>query len=96
MAVVIDSKMPEQEKEWAKEVVKELLVDNLTVSFEKETNLLVFTQDRRVVSVPTVLVKTKNWSEVRFLFRAILDSANSAWNYSSDKNDWSAYKGNRN
>ncbi len=86
MSVVIDSKMPIAQQEQARLVVTELRLDNLEVTLEK--SLLVFTQDRRVVSVPVDLIEKKDWADIRFLFRAILESPNSLWNRSADDNDW--------
>ncbi|MES2769241.1 MAG: hypothetical protein V4596_08850 [Bdellovibrionota bacterium] len=89
MANLIDSKMPALQQEQAKKILIELKVDNLKVHFDAKSNLLVFERDRRVVSVPVKLIEENLWSDIRFLFRATLNSQNSLWNRAADDNDWS-------
>lgn len=87
MANLIDSKMPAAQQEQAKKILETLNVDNLTVTYKSKS--LIFDRDRRVVSVPVALVEEGRWSDIRFLFRAILNSENSLWNRAADANDWS-------
>lgn len=89
MANLIDSKMPTVQQEQARKILEELKLDNLKVYFDAKTKLLVFDRDRRVVSVPVTLIEENLWSDIRFLFRAILNSQNSLWNRAADDNDWS-------
>jgi len=90
-----DPALSNDHKAKAETVLQELMLQKafLRVRFDQEVKALTFTQDRRVVEVPIVLIEKAKWSEIRYLFRAILESAPSQWNYSADKNDWSAYKG---
>lgn len=89
MASFIDSKMPSVQQEQAKKIIEELGIDNVKVHFDSKAKLLVFDRDRRVVSVPLKLIEEDLWSDIRFLFRAILNSQNSLWNRAADDNDWS-------
>lgn len=89
MAILIDSKMPEAQQEQARKILEELKVDNLAVKFDSKIKALVFERDRRVVSVPLKLIEENLWSDIRFLFRATLNSQNSLWNREADDNDWS-------
>ena len=61
----------------------------MVIRYDSKAQLLVFERDRRVVSVPIKLIETNAWSDIRFLFRAILNSQNSLWNRAADENDWS-------
>lgn len=88
----IDPSMLSEYQQLAEKVLKEIDIDGLRVRYFDKENALYFTQDRRVVEVPIKLIKNNQWSDIRLLFRAILDSAPSLWNLSADKNDWSAYK----
>lgn len=88
MANWIDSKMSLQNQEYAKQILKEYNLDNLTVSYIEKTNSLNFKQDRRTVSVPLSLLESGAWGDIRFLFRATLEAPNSLWNKSADENDW--------
>lgn len=89
MPSLIDSKMPEVQQEQAKRILLELKVQDVRVYFEEKSKLLVFERDRRVVSVPLKLIENDLWSDIRFLFRATLNSQNSLWNRAADENDWS-------
>jgi hypothetical protein len=89
MANLIDSKMPAVQQEQARSILEELKLDNLKVYFDTKTQLLIFDRDRRVVSVPLNLIEQNRWSDIRFLFRATLNSQNSLWNRAADDNDWS-------
>ena len=88
MANWIDSKMSAQNQEYAKQILKEYNLDNLTVTYIEKTNSLNFKQDRRTVSVPLSLLESGAWGDIRFLFRATLEAPNSLWNKSADENDW--------
>ncbi len=87
MANLIDSKMPVERQEQARRILETLHVDNLKVTYKNKC--LVFERDRRVVSVPQDLIEQERWSDIRFLFRATLNSENSLWNRGADANDWS-------
>lgn len=89
MSVTLDSKMPQAQQEQAKKIIQEFLLDDLKVHYDEAGSSLVFEKDRRVVSVPVVLIEKEEWKDIRFLFRATLGSANSLWNTSADTNDWS-------
>lgn len=89
MGNLIDSKMPAEQQEQAKKILIELKLDNLKVHFDTKAKLLVFDRDRRVVSIPLKLIRENLWSDIRFLFRATLNSQNSLWNRAADFNDWS-------
>lgn len=89
MADLIDSKMPVEQQDQAKKILNELGVDDLKVRFDAKSKLLIFERDRRVVTVPVTLVEEEKWSDIRFLFRATLNSQNSLWNRAADDNDWS-------
>lgn len=88
MANWIDSRMSSQHQDYAKKILKEYNLDNLTVTYIEKTNSLNFKQDRRTVSVPLSLLETGAWGDIRFLFRATLEAPNSLWNKSADENDW--------
>ncbi|MCB0393762.1 MAG: hypothetical protein KDD25_04355 [Bdellovibrionales bacterium] len=85
MGCVFDSHLTEEQKNLAQIVVEELGLNNLNILY-KEPNLH-FVQDRRVVHVPLNLVRSGSWSEIRYLFRAVLGSSPSAWNLSAP-NTW--------
>jgi hypothetical protein len=88
-----DPNMPQDKRNKAEQIVEELGLQQmyLRIRSNEKLNLITFTQDRRVVEVPVVLLDKKAWSDIRFLFRAVLESAPSQWNMSADKNDWSAF-----
>lgn len=87
MANFIDSKMTPQQQEQATRILQTMNVDNLTVKYENKS--FVFERDRRVVTIPLSLIEGERWSDIRFLFRAILNSENSLWNRAAEANDWS-------
>lgn len=89
MANLIDSKMPSAQQEQAAKILTELKIDNLKVHYDANAKHLVFERDRRVVTVPVKLIEENLWSDIRFLFRATLNSQNSLWNRAADDNDWS-------
>jgi hypothetical protein len=89
MADLIDSQMPHELQDYAKKILREFDLDNMKVRFDSKQNSLVFELDRRVVNVPIKLLKEDSWTDIRLLFRSVLGSANSLWNYSADNNDWS-------
>ncbi len=88
-----DPAMPQNARSQAQEIINELGLSQayLRVRFDETAKQFTFTMDRRVVDVPVVLFDKKAWADIRFLFRAVLDSAPSQWNTSADKNDWSAF-----
>ena len=88
----IDPEMPADKKPLAEKVLNELGLSGLRVRLKSDNHHLSFTQDRRVVEVPLGFIESQRWIDIRFLFRAILDSAPSQWNLSADGNDWSAYR----
>lgn len=88
MSSVIDSKMEQKYQDYARLILEKYSLDDLTVSYIEKIDSLSFQQDRRVVDIPIRLIETDAWSDIRFLFRAILDSPNSLWNSSADSNDW--------
>ena len=88
----VDPSMSSLLREKANTILKEFDLKGIRVRYNSETKHLSFTQDRRVVDVPVVLIDGNHWSDIRYLFRAVLGSAPGAWNLSADENDWSAYK----
>ena len=88
-----DPKLTAEQKAAAESLVRELGLEKafLRVRYNSSQNQLSFTQDRRVVDVPMLLIKNNQWNDIRFLFRAVLNAGPSSWNLSADKNDWSAY-----
>jgi hypothetical protein len=92
MANLIDSKMPIEQQEQAKKILTEFKINNLKVHYDVNAKLLVFERDRRVVTVPVKLIEENLWADIRFLFRATLNSQNSLWNRAADDNDWSGKK----
>jgi hypothetical protein len=88
MADLIDSKMPSELQVQAKKIIQQFGLENMKVHFDSKTKSLVFDMDRRVVTVPVELIEQEKWADIRFLFRAILESSNSLWNRAADDNDW--------
>lgn len=88
-----DPSMPSDVRSQAQKIINELSLTQafLRVRYNDRLKQITFTQDRRVVDVPLVLIDKGAWSDIRFLFRAVLDAAPSQWNLSADSNDWSAF-----
>lgn len=91
MANKLDSKMSVLHQDYARRIIQEFSLDNLTVTYIEKTDSLSFVQDRRVVSVPIRLLENNAWGDIRFLFRATLEAPNSLWNKSADENDWGGH-----
>lgn len=89
MQNLIDSKMGEQRAKDVTTVLKELGLRGLRVFHDQDLKQYRFVQDRHVVKVPEVLIQKQAWSDVRFLFRAILGSSPSL-NNTGSPNDWGA------
>ncbi len=85
MSNILDQNLTEDQKSLALKVLEELELDGMRVLFKEE--VLYFIQDRRVVHVPLHLIESGSWSDIRFLFRAILGSAPPVWN-SGAENTW--------
>jgi hypothetical protein len=88
-----DPSLSPELRQKAEHIIDELQLGGayLRVRFNQKLNQLTFTQDRRVVDIPLVLLERGAWADIRFLFRAVLESAPSHWNLSADRNDWSAF-----
>ncbi len=89
MLDVLDSKMPLELQEKAKKIISQFGLENLKVYHDPKSSAIIFEKDRRVVSVPVVLVDENKWSDIRYLFRATLESGNSLWNRNAEHNEWS-------
>jgi hypothetical protein len=75
--------MPELQKRWAQLVLSQFELSGMRVRYDATAKQFTFTQDRRVVPLPEVLIKENRWSDVRHLFRAILSKAPAIWNHGS-------------
>lgn len=89
-----DPSLPAEIKAKAQMIIDEIGLGNafLRIRYNPKQAQISFTLDRRVVDIPLVLLERQAWGDIRFLFRAILQSAPSQWNLAADQNDWSAFQ----
>ena len=74
----LDSQMTEQQKKMACKILDTFQLDKFKV-IAKDQHLH-FIQDRRVVHIPLSLILNEKWTDIRFLFRSILQPCPSVWN----------------
>ena len=69
------------------QIVSRLNLKNFRIRYIENPPAYQFLQDRRVVTVPKDLVSQNKWSDIRHLFRAILEHGPAVSNHGAD-NDW--------
>lgn len=75
MGVTIDKKLTKDQVEMVHEVVNNLNLEDYNLEIMVDDNILLFTKGRFVVRVPTDMIKKAAWSDIRFLFKSVLESS---------------------
>ena len=84
----LDAKLNTEQRNAVEHMIATYNLTGLQISWIAGKNSLQFAKDRRVVTIPWPLYAAECWTDIRYLFRAILDSAPAVTNRGAP-NDWS-------
>ena len=87
MGIVIDKKLSDIQAEMALRVVNSLNLRDYNLEIMVDNDILLFTKGRFVVRVPIDMIKKEAWSDIRFLFKSVLESSPLVFNTGAD-NTW--------
>ena len=75
MGIVVDKKLNDTQVEMVHRVIDSLNLKDYNLEIMVDNNILLFTKGRFVVRVPIDMIKKEAWSDIRFLFKAVLGSS---------------------
>ncbi len=83
MGIVVDKKLNDIQVEMAQRVIDSLNLKDYNLEIMVDNNILLFTKGRFVVRVPIDMIKKEAWSDIRFLFKSVLESSPLVFNTES-------------
>jgi hypothetical protein len=84
---ILDANLSPEHRQAAEHMIATLALRDLRITWVPTSQSLQFAKDRRVVTISWALYKNECWTDIRHLFRAILDSAPAVDNRGAP-NDW--------